>query len=270
MWNTIKQGWSLAYRQPFAVCALFVYNLAWGMVIYKLLQSVILPLLHRYPVQELGKETAQLFWVEGQFQLLKTDLIVPYLWWAACLLGLRMLLHPMLNAGVFYSLHHTELNAGYRFVEGIRKLSLPYFGIYGAQTLLSFAPLYWLLPFAVEQYGKQASYPGLAKALLPALGAYAAFLFLLQLGFLILQIGKLDGRSFLYSLLFFLRHLIPIGLTALAVLAIGLTLTAAVLASAYVWAGFAALAGIQAYRLVQMFCKVWAIGTQYAYWTEKA
>ncbi|UUZ91619.1 hypothetical protein LJK87_39455 [Paenibacillus sp. P25] len=270
MWNTIKKGWLLAYRRPFAVCALFVYNLIWGIVLYKLLQSIILPLLHRYPGQALSKEAAQLFWVEGQFRLLKTDMLLPYFWWGVGLLGLRMVLHPMLNAGVFYSLHRTELNAGYRFVEGIRRLSLPFFGIYALQTLLSLAPLYRIIPYAVEQYGKQASYMGLAKAILPAVGLYAAYLFILQLVFLFLQIGKMDGRSTLYTLLFFLRHLLPIVAAALSVLLMAFALSAAVLTSAYLWAGFAALLAVQAFRLVQMFCRLWAIGAQYALWSEKA
>lgn len=270
MWTTIKQGWRCAWRQPFAVCALFIYNLAWGVLLYKLAQSVILPLLHRYPGQELPRQAAQLFWIEGHFQLLKTDVLLPYCWWGVGLLALRMLLHPMLNAGVFYSLHHRDLNAGYRFVEGIRRLSLRYFGLYGMQMLLALAPLYWLIPHAVAQYGKQASYLGLGKALLPLLTLYAAYLFIAQLCFLFLQLGVLGERSASFTLLFFMRYFVRILMTALIVFAISATLALAAMASAFMWAGFIALLGMQAFRLVQMFCKLWAIGAQYELWLEKA
>lgn len=269
MWHRVKSGWSIAWGQPFAVFTLFVYHLAWGIVLYKLIQSVVLPLLHRYPA-ELSKEAVQLFWIESQFQLMKTSLIQPFLWWGLGLLGLRMLLHPLLNAGVYYSLHHRHMNAGYRFVEGIRKLMLPYFGLYAAQLLLTAAPLVWLVPLATELFGSQASYGGLTRALLPAFSAFIVYLFLLQLIFMHLQIGKVSERSMLFTCLFIVRHLPAILLAALVVLGLGLLVTAAVMAASFFWAGFLALLCIQAFRLAQMFFKVWAIGTQYALWTEKA
>ena len=270
MWQTIKAGWSIAWRQPFAVFALFLYNLAWGVVLYKLIQSIVLPLLHRYPGHELSPEALQLFWIEGQFRLMKTNLVEPYLWWALALIVLRMLIHPLLNAGVYYSLHHRELNAGYRFVEGIRKLTPSYLGLYILQLALSLAPLVPLVPHLEETFGKHSSYAGLGYAILPAVGLYLAYLFLIQLLFMHLQIGKVSGRSLPFTLFFTLRQLPVILLTALIVLAITTTLTALVYAASFLWAGFIALIGLQAYRLAQTFFKLWAICTQYALWEKKA
>lgn len=270
MWYWMKKGWAIAWEQPFAVFALFLYNLAWGVLTYKLVQSIVVPLLHRYPGKELSHEAAQLFWVEGQFQLMKTDLLVPYVWWAGALVGLRMLLSPILNAGIYYSLSRLELNAGYRFVEGIRKLALPFLGLYAMQTILSLAPLYWLVPHVLHQFGEQSSYADLGKALLPAASCFIAYVFLLQLFFLYLQVGKADGRSTLYTVLFVLRQAPMIILTALCVWAVTFIVSAAVMASAFIWAGLAALILFQAYRLLHMFLKMWAISTQYALWSEKA
>jgi hypothetical protein len=42
------------------------------------------------------------------------------------------------------------------------------------------------------------------------------------------------------------------------------------MASAMIWAGLAALAGIQAYRLIHMFCHMWAITSQHALWQKKS
>ncbi|MEK8130790.1 hypothetical protein WMW72_23055 [Paenibacillus filicis] len=269
MWNRIKSGWSLACGQPFAVFVLFAYHLIWGVMLYKLVQSVLVPLLHRYP-SELSREAVQLFWIEGQFRLMKTDVLDPLLWWALALLLLRLLLHPLLNAGVYYSLHHTGMNAGYRFVEGIRKLSLPFLGYYILQLALMAAPLSWLAPYLWEHVSKQASYPELGKALLPALAVYVLYVFLIQLFFMHLQIGRTDERSLLSTVLFVLRHLPAIVAAAVIVAALTAAVTAAVMTASFIWAGFLALAGIQAYRLAQMFFKLWSIGTQYALWTEKA
>lgn len=270
MWNRIKTGWTLASQQPFAVFTLFIYNLIWGIALYKLIQSVVLPLLHRYPGSDLPAAASQLFWVEGHFQIMKTDLLEPFLWWGISLLGLRMLVHPLLNAGVYYSLRHREMNSGYRFVEGIRKLFFPFLSLYAFQLLLMLSPLYWLIPHTMELYGHGTSYISFGKALVPALAGYIVYCFVIQLIFLFLQIGKTDGRSAVYTLLFVIRHIPAIMLASLAVTGIALAVSAAVMASAFFWAGFLALVGLQAYRLVQMFFKVWAISTQYALWTEKA
>jgi hypothetical protein len=270
MWNSIRSGWSMAIRQPFAVCALFMYNLLWGLLLYKLIQSIAVPLLHRYPGQELSREAVHLFWVEGQFQIMKTDLLQPYLWWGLGLLLLRMLLSPLLSGAVIYSLQHTNLNAGYRFVEGIRTLTIPYLMLYAAQMVLTLAPLIWFVPHAVELFGHSRSYSDLLMGLLPALGCYAVYAFLLQLLFLFLQIGKADNKSVLYSIVFFFRNMLPIVGLGLVLLLCTLLLSAAVATTSFLWAGFIALIGYQAYRLVHMFCKLWAITTQLALWQEKA
>lgn len=270
MWNWIRSGWSMAVRQPFAVCALFMYNLIWGLLLYKLIQSIAVPLLHRYPGHELSKEAVHLFWVEGQFQIMKTDLLQPYLWWGLGLLLLRMVLSPLLNAAVIYSLQHTNLNAGYRFVEGIRSLSVPYLILYVVQMTLTLAPLFWLVPHVVKLFEVSRSYTDLGLGLLPSIGLYALYAFLLQLLFLFLQIGKADNKSLLYSIVFFLRNLLPILGLSIALLLCTLALSTAVAASSFLWAGFIALIGYQAYRLVHMFCKLWAITTQLALWQEKS
>ncbi|WP_281883773.1 hypothetical protein [Paenibacillus sp. YYML68] len=269
MWNRLKSGMSLAWNQPFAVFALFVYQLIWSIVIYKLIQSVVLPLLHRYP-SELSGTAVKLFWIEGQFQLMKTDVLEPLAGWAIALLALRLVLHPVLNAAVYYSMHRGDLNAGYRFVAGIRKLTLPYFFYYIVQLTATLLPLVWLLPLAAREFDTHSSYTSLGVALLPYVAGYMLYALLIKLMTMYLQIGKASDRSVLYSIVFCIRYLPVIAITALAVLTLALLVTATAMTSAFIWAGFIALLGIQAFRLAQAFFEVWAIGVQYALWQEKA
>ncbi|MDF2961377.1 MAG: hypothetical protein K0S39_3112 [Paenibacillus sp.] len=269
MWKMIKSGWTMAWNQPFAVCTLFIYNLVWGLALYSIIRSVAVPLLHRYPGNELSRDAVQLFWVEGQFQIMKTDLIHSYLWWGLALLAARMLLSPLLNAGVYYSMEHTELNAGYRFIQGIRTLGLPFLGLYGLQMLLSLAPLYVLVPKVTDGYSKHFTLSSLAWDVLPLIGAYLLYLFLLQTVFMYVQFGKLNGKSPAHSLILLLRNALPVLLVAFTVLLLTCAITAAVMTSAMFWAGFAALAGVQAYRFIHMFCKMWAITSQYALWNTR-
>ncbi|MCR8636172.1 hypothetical protein [Paenibacillus radicis (ex Xue et al. 2023)] len=269
MLKTMKTGWTMAWHQPFAVCALFIYNLIWGLVLYSMIRSVVVPLLHRYPGNDLSREAVQLFWVEGQFQIMKTDLIQYYLWWGCALLAARMLLSPLLNAGIYYSVEHTEMNAGYRFVQGMQKLGLPFLGLYILQILLSAAPLYLLVPKVLDGYNKHLTLESLAWNILPLIGGYLLYLFLLQTVFMYVQFGKLNGKSSAHSLRLLLRNTLPVLLLAFTLLLITVAISAAVMTSAMIWAGFAAVAGVQAYRFIHMFCKMWAITSQYALWNAK-
>ncbi|MDF2649748.1 MAG: hypothetical protein K0Q73_5553, partial [Paenibacillus sp.] len=45
----IKSGFRAALRQPFATIVLFLYQMGWGILLYKLVQGVLVPLMHRYP-----------------------------------------------------------------------------------------------------------------------------------------------------------------------------------------------------------------------------
>lgn len=270
MWKLIKTGLQMAWYQPFAVCTLFVYNLVWGLLLYKLIQSVVVPLLHRYPGQVLSREAVQLFWIEGQFQITKTNLIHPYLWWGLALLIARMLLSPLLNAGVYYSLHHQELNAGYRFVHGVRKLALPFLGLYIVQMLLTLAPLYYLYTRGVSSFPKHSNWESLAMEILPLIGGFLLYNFLLQTLFMYLQFGKVSEKPFSFSILLLLRNALPALLLAVILLLISLIISAVVMTTAMIWAGFATLLGYQLYRFIHMFCGMWSITTQYALWNTKS
>jgi hypothetical protein len=258
MWKLLKTGFAQAWSQPFAVCLLFIYNLLWGVLLYAVIRSIVVPLLHRYPSPELPQNAVQLFWLEGQFQIMKTDLIYPYLWWGLALLLIRLLFTPLLSAGVYYSLEHMELNAGYRFMRGIRKLAPSFTLLYTIQTVMVVAPLYLLIPKLMEAYGLHHSLTGIAWHIAPWIG-----------GYLYMQFGLASGKSPIWSLGLLIRNLFPVLLLAVTTLVITLAITALLMASAMVWAGLAALVGIQAYRLLQVFGKMWMITSQHALWNAQ-
>ncbi|PZE20111.1 hypothetical protein [Paenibacillus xerothermodurans] len=269
MWKTMKIGWGLAWQQPFAVCMLFIYNLCWGVLLYRMVRSVVVPLLHRYPGDELSREAVQLFWAEAQFQLMKTDLIHPYVWWAVCLLLTRMIITPLLNAGVFYSLEHTGVNAGYRFVQGIRQYALAFAGLYALQTLLILAPLYLLVRRVTAAYAHQANLSSLAWDAAPLIAGYIVYVFVVQIMVMYMQFGKLKRLPAGKVLQVLCRNVLSVTLLAVGVFLVTACISAAVTGAAMLWAGFAAFLGLQAFRLVHMFLKMWAITTQYALWSTQ-
>lgn len=269
MLSYLKKGLGSAARQPFAVTILFLYQFGWGVFLYKCIQSVLVPLLHRYPGEDQGAAFQQLFWAEAHFQLVKTDLVLPYVWWLLGLMAIRLFITPLLNAGLYYSLVHTELNAGYRFVKGIKTLILPFLGYYLLQMLLLLTPLYFLIKKAASLFNHAGSYKSFLIDLLPWAIGYLAFGYLLQLGFMYLQFGHAHRVPFLKRFGIMLRSLLPMIITAFCILIISLAVTAAEWTASYVWAGLTALIVYQALTLIRLFTGVWAVAAQHELWKEK-
>ncbi|UJF33631.1 hypothetical protein [Paenibacillus hexagrammi] len=269
MTSYMKSGFRAAVQQPFAVIVLFLYQLGWGMALYKMVQSVLVPLMHRFPGSSQPKLAMQLFLAEGQFQLFKTDVSYSYLWTLVILLGVRMLLTPMLNAGIYYSITHTEQNAGYRFFKGIRELSLSFFLCYAARVALTMLPLIWLIPEVQSIYAHSTSYESAALSMLPWLGGLLAYGFILHLLFMHVQFALALRSGIIATIGAFLRHLLPIVTIAL-LLVIGSGLLAGVTVTAtYIWAGLLALMIYQLFPLFNMFLQMWALTSQYHLWSAK-
>ncbi|MEW9699241.1 hypothetical protein [Paenibacillus sp. SI8] len=269
MKSYMKIGFLTALKQPFAVIVLFLYQMSWGVLLYKLIQSVLVPLMHRFPGGQQPKQALQLFLAEGQFQLLKTDLSHSYFWWLALLLSARMLLTPMLNAGVYYSLAHRHQNAGYRFFKGIKELTLPFLLSYFIRIALSSLPLIWLISKVQHIFTHTTSYEDVVLGLLPWLLGLLGYGFLLHLVFMHIQFAIATRIGILATLITFIRHSLPIiGLALLLLLLSGL-LAGVTAATTYIWAGLAALLIYQLFPLFNMFLHMWAITSQYQLWSAK-
>jgi hypothetical protein len=268
MFSYIKEGWKAAWKQPFIMLILFAYRLGWGIVLYGVVQSIVVPLLHRYPgIHAVGGQT-ELFLAEGQFQLLKTDFIHSYLWLFLSLLLARMIVTPLLNAGIYYSLSQTHLNSGYRFFKGIRELGLTFIFYYLLQMTLTLAPLYFLLP-KWGQLVMNSDYKSTVSVLLPMIISYLIFGYFLSLGFMYLQFGKAWSRPFGESIRIALQSIVTIvGISLLFMLG-SLLVTTIATSVLWIWAGFWTLLLYQVYRLIHTFFHLWVITTQQQLYSTK-
>jgi hypothetical protein len=265
----IKEGFRGAVRQSFLLSVLFVYQLVWGIVLYKLISSVVLPLLHRYPGDSLDQGGVHLFLAESQFRLLKTDVTHPYLWLLLAILLMRMAFTPLLNAGVYFSLHHTEYNAGYRFARGIKELAAPFLLYYIVQMLLTAAPLYWIAPKVKQLFLHSVSYENMMLQLAPYLIGYWVYVYLIELIFTYVMIGKTTDNRPAKSAPFLVRYCLPVATMTLAMLLLTGLLSLVVAAASLIWAGFLALVLYQAYRFCKVFCDLWLLSSQYRIWMAK-
>lgn len=259
----LKQGWRLAVKHFYLVVLLFLYQLLWGFFLYRFIDSVVSPILRRYPGSYPSDTAAQLFMTEAQFQLLKTDLISPYAWTLGGLLLARMLLTPLFNAGLFYSLNQTRTEGGTRFLEGIRKTWKPVVLLYWIEAVLSLAPAWWLLPRSLGALLDSGSIPELLQAVLPGAALWLLWSTVLHLLFLAMQFGAASGEGVFRSLWHAIRHFLSYAAISLIMWGIGAAAGLVVTGISMLWAGLFALILHQGYHLIRTLMKVWTIATQY-------
>lgn len=270
MFTYVKEGFQAVRQQPVLLLFLFLYQWIWGMILYKFINTMISPLLYRFPGEELTPADTQLFLAESQFHLMKTDISQSYLWIFLIIVALRMLITPLMKAGIYYSLHHTELNAGYRFIHGIRKLGKRYILYYIIQTLLTFAPLIWVIPHCSPLLSNATSYSDAGLDVLPYVLAMLVYGYLIHLAMLYVQLGKLTETHWLIMLFIYFKNLLPATGVALIIVLISLLVNVLVLSASMYWAGIAAIILYQVYHLPKIAFEVWGIASQYRLWTNKA
>lgn len=266
----VKEGWTSAWRQPFVLLTMFVYRFAWGFALYSLSRSIVLPLLHRYPGQSISETQVQLFYAEGQFQLLKTNVADNYLWLLLGLLLARMALSPLLNAAVYYSVTRPEENAGYRFFKGIKKLALPFIGYYALRMALTLAPLPLLLPRIKSVLAKSISYQAMGMELLPYLIGALLYGALLHLAFVYIQLGRAEERPMGVSIGIWFRAFLTMLGVALIVFLTAILVSGIVVFASLMWAGLWALIFYQCYRFMQTMFDLWGITSQHRLYVEKS
>lgn len=269
MKNEMKQGWQLALKHMHLVILLFLYQLLWGFFLYRFVDSVVAPLLRRFPASYPSDTAVQLFITEAQFQLLKTDLIVPYVWLLGGLFAIRMLITPLLNAGLFYSLHHIGTRSegggpgGTRFFEGIRKAWKPIMLLYWLEAVMALAPGWWVLPHTLDAYLQSGSITEMLQSALPGAALWLVWGALLHLLFLAMQLGAASNESILGSLWRALRHIISYAAISLVMWAIGAGIGLLFTTVSLLWAGLFALILHQGYGIVRTLVKVWTVAAQY-------
>ena len=265
----VKSGWSRTVQHFPVIAMLFLYQLLWGFFLFRAVEGVLVPLLKRYPDPLAAQGAVQLFLIEAQFQVMKTDVLVPYLWALGGLFAVRMLLTPVINAGLFYSLQHATPESGTKFFAGVRAAWGKVAAVYAAELLLMFAPLVWLVPLVARALAASDSWPALGLAVVPALACWLLGCLLIRLLSLGMQFGAAAGEPLLPSLRVTLRSLLPGAAAALAVWGIGLLVGLASSAASIFLAGLFALILHQAHHFFRTWFKVWMYASQVAAWQSK-
>ena len=269
MINYCSAGWKMTLWNPFLIFFSFLYQFAWGFFLYRFVQSVVVPVLHRYPGKGLPQDLNYIFAAESQFQLMKTDLAASYIWTLALVLGVRMIVTPMLNAGIYDSFQQTYLDRKRSFLKGVKRWSIPFFLLYVLQTAFMLAPLLWLIPWVQPSLAPLLQ-GNVDSRLSFAVIGYLAYTAIIKLAFMYIQLGLVTRTGWLASV----RVLVTRFPAIMALSALILALYA--LAAAIGWTVSILDAGLftvllhQVYHLVKTMFKLWEIGTQHQYYVAKA
>ncbi|OPA73540.1 hypothetical protein BVG16_28345 [Paenibacillus selenitireducens] len=264
----IKKSWSVVKQHFYIVIILFLYQLIWGFFLYRFINSIVIPILERYPDPTPTETSLQMFLIEGQFQIMKTDLINYYLWMLGGLFLIRMVISPFINAGLFYSMHHQD-DKGIMFFKGIKYAWKPMFLFYWLETIIIFAPAYWLLPHFYDLWS--ISNPEqLLFTVLPYLCGWLIFSWIIHQFFIYMQFGHISKKGIFAGLLLSVRYLpIILGIT-LVLLSLLLIISLIFTTIAWIWTGLFAIILHQTYHLVRSTAKVWGIAAQHQLWQRKS
>lgn len=259
-------GFHAARRQPFAIGVMFLFFFFWNLFLYRYVQEQVVAVMRRFPPPELSGERAELFLNEGIFLLLKTDLALPVVWMLGLFAAFRLLVTPLLYAGVYQSLHREQDPRGTVFITGIRKLGGAFALLALLRAALTAIPLYWALPYGWARLLEADSFAALAVALLPLLAGLAVYGGLLKLLFMYVQFGLTAETGIWGSLWLALRRLFPICAIAFMIFAAAFLIGLLVFSLSVYSAGLIALMLHLVYPLLKMLLKVWDIAAQHQFW----
>jgi len=268
MKGLIKKGWDTSVRHKYVLVLLFLYRLLWGFFLYRFVDSVVTPILARFPNEHPNSNAIHLFLIEAQFRMLKTDLVNDSLIMLAGLLLARMIVSPLLNAGVYYSFHHASEGEGTLVLSGMRRAWKPVTLLYWLQKILTLLPAIWLFPLAKERFFAEASLTNWVQKLLPYVAAWFFWGFVLHLLFQFMQFGAVSKEGIFKGLGLALRRALPLVAVTLIMLGIGLAVSAAASAVSLLWSGFLAVLLHQAFHFIRSLLTLWTAASQYQVWRE--
>lgn len=268
MRQQLKMGWDMTVRHKYVLVLLFLYRLLWGFFLYRFVDSVLTPILARYPDEHPNSDSTHLFLIEAQFRLLKTDLVNEVLWMLGALLLLRMVLTPLLNAGVYYSFHHSVEGEGTRVLVGMRRVWKSVTLLYWLENGLILLPILWLLPHAKDRFFSEPSLTTWLQGLLPYAAAWIAYGFILHLLFQFMQFSAASREGIFKGLGLALRRALPLLGITFVMLGIGLAVSATAWAVSFFWSGFLAVALHQAFHFIRSLLKLWTSASQYQVWCK--
>ncbi|HEY2493634.1 MAG TPA: hypothetical protein VGI33_12095 [Paenibacillus sp.] len=266
----ISNGWKSVKDQFYVVIILFLYQLLSGYFLYRLVKSAVVPLFLRYPDPPPNELSQILFYVEGQLSLTNNQTVHSFLWMLLAMLLLRMIVTPLIHAGILYGLHQERLGErGLFFFEGIRKLWKPMALLYWIEIGLVLAPAYWLIPKLYNMALTAVISPSTWLQAVPYVLAWCVYRYIIHQLILYMQFSAIGRAGIISSIMICLRYMISvIGISLILGLSCLLLFSLFTGVSLW-WTGLLGLIVQQAYHFISCLFKLWGVTAQFDLWYTK-
>ncbi|MFS1511198.1 hypothetical protein VQL36_01990 [Chengkuizengella sp. SCS-71B] len=267
--NIIKQGLKTTNQNMVYILLFSMYQLVCGILLFQWIESVIISISLRFPDSSI-MDARQLFIIEGQYLITDGDFMLKFLSPLLIFIGIRWIVSPLLNAGLFYAIHHKESKSDKPlFLQGVIKLGRSFFIISCIHLLFFSLPLYWIFPFLKNTLETYTTPYSLLWNVTPVLIAYIVYVWIIHILFMYIQWGKTTSNNITSPVVFMLKNIvITNGLSLIIIIIIGV-FTALFFSVSMMWVGFWAIIINQIQYFIRVYLKVWEISTQYHFWLHK-
>lgn len=265
------QGWTSVKDQLYVSILLFLYRLLWGYCLYRLVKSAVVPLLMRYPDSAPNELSRLLFFYEGEMSLTLSNTVNTYGWLLAGLLLIRMVLTPLIRAGIFYNLHQeAQGERGLFFFTGMQKLWKPVTIFYLIELILTFAPGYWIVPKILPILLNGIQEPALLLHALPYAAGWFLYAYLIRISLLYMQFGRIGDSGMINSILTLFNNLGTAVLLSITVGGAAVVILLLLSSASLIWAGLIGLIIQQASYFLNGLFQIWVISSQYHLWKSSS
>ncbi|WMT41105.1 hypothetical protein RE628_00135 [Paenibacillus sp. D2_2] len=216
-----------------------------------------------------------LFLLEGPNELKHSSEIHLYLWLLLGMTLIRLLVTPLLQAGVLYGLMpKEERKSGLPLFRGMKEFGRPVFLFLFIELVLISIPLIWILPHV------QGILPDLLRSgtiqvtpilkVSAVLFAWMIYCWFIDQCLLFAQFGYLFKRGLWGSILIGVKYVLPGAGISLILGAFALILFIIFGSVSWIWTGLLALILQQSYPFIRSLFRVWGLTSQYQLWEIKS
>lgn len=265
MSHFLRQGFQIMKSHFKIVLLLFMYHALWGFILYRTVNHIVTPILKRYPDLTGRSDAVTLFWMESQFQLLKTDMIMPYVYTFLIMLFIRMLITPFLQAGLLHSIHqHANQGSGTFFLQGIKKKWKKVTLLYWLKSLAILIPLgMFVQPIISKLLHTNGNGTFLSQNTSWNLLFLILWSLLIQVVFYILQLGAAWEIKMLTMLKKACIHALAFCSVTIVISLLYVTLSTGVHLLSLLWVSLISFIMYQSLPLLRTLMDVWLIASQY-------
>ena len=258
------QGWASVKDQFYVVILLFLYRLLWGYALFRVVKAVVMPMLLRYPDPAPSELSKLLYFFEGEMALAQGHYIYPFAWVLAGMLLLRMILTPLIYAGIFHNLHQEAAGErGLFLFQGMRRFWKPAALFYAAKLVLTLVPVFWVIPSILPSVLDAVREPKSLFGALPYLAGWIIYSGLVHLVLLHMQFAVTGGRSLLKTIGLLLRRFGVVISLSLAINGGSLLVLLMLSGLSLWWAGLVGLIIQQAAYFAGCLFQLWGVASQY-------